>query len=144
VDTIQFLTGSLPERVHAECISSDNEKVTNFDNVNITIRMKDGSLGIITYASNGDSSIPKERIVMSRGNSTAVMDNFATLTMARGGKQTKKSAAGDKGHKNEVLAFIDAIRTKKDHIIPLESLLATSRATFAVLESLNSKEVIGL
>jgi polar amino acid transport system substrate-binding protein len=144
IDTIQFLTGAHPIRVSAECISSDNEAVTNFDTVNITMRMSDGSVGVITYLANGDGSIPKERIMMSAGNSTAVMDNFQTLTLARNGKQSRKKGSGDKGHRNEVIAFMEAIRTKGPAAIPLESIMITTRTTFRVLEALNSKQTLDM
>ena len=118
--------------------------MSNYDNVNITLRMSDGSLGIITYASNGDSSVPKERIVMSNQQSTAVMNNFTTLDLVRGGKKIVKRSPGDKGHHNEVVAFIDAIRQKRSEVIPYESLFATTRTTFRILDSLNRKEVVAL
>ncbi len=144
IDTIQYLTDALPERVSAECIASDSEDVTNFDNVNITLRMRDGSMGIITYVANGDPSIPKERIVMSAGNATAMMDNFQSLTLARDGKQSRTKGSGDKGHRNEVLAFMDAVRRKQHEVIPIESLFATTRTTFRILEALNRREVIAV
>lgn len=144
IDTIQYLTGALPVRLSAECIATDNEAVTPFDNVNITMRLDDGSVGIITYVANGDGSIPKERIVMSCGNASAVMDNFSALTLARAGKQTRKKGAGDKGHQAEVIAFMDAIRKKTAPVIPLESLMATTRATYAVLEALTNHSVVSL
>ncbi len=144
IDTIQYLTGADPVRIHAESMFTENEAVVNHDNINITMRMSDGSLGIITYAANGDTSIPKERISMSNANSTAIMDNFMSLTLARGGKQTVKKSAGDKGHKAEVQAFMDAIRNKQEYVIPFESLVATTRATFAAVRSLNLKEPVAL
>jgi predicted dehydrogenase/threonine dehydrogenase-like Zn-dependent dehydrogenase len=144
IDTIQFLTGADPVRISADNMFTENEAVVNHDNVNITMRMSDGSLGIITYAANGDTSIPKERIVMSSANASAVMDNFSTLTMARGNKQTVKKSSGDKGHKAEIQAFMDAIRNKKPFVIPYASLLTTSRATFAVMRSLNLKEPVSM
>jgi predicted dehydrogenase/threonine dehydrogenase-like Zn-dependent dehydrogenase len=144
VDTIQFLTGGTPVRISAESIASSNEAVTNWDNVNITMRMDNGSLGIITYASNGDSSIPKERIVMSSGNASAIMDNFQSLLLARGGKQERKRGSGDKGHRNEVIAFMDAIRNRTSDVIPLESLLATTRTTFRILDALRTRETVAL
>ena len=81
---------------------------------------------------------------MSCGNATAVMDNFHTLTLARDGKQSKKKGDGDKGHHNEVVAFMNAIRKKSKPAIPLESILATTRATYRVLDALNRKEVVSL
>jgi polar amino acid transport system substrate-binding protein len=112
--------------------------------VNITIRLSDGSVGVITYVANGDPSIPKERIVMSCGNATAVMDNFQNLTLARDGKQIRKKGDGDKGHRNEVIAFMEAIRKKSDSIISLESILATTRTTFRIIDALNKKEIVSL
>jgi predicted dehydrogenase/threonine dehydrogenase-like Zn-dependent dehydrogenase len=144
IDTIQFLTGAHPRRISAECIASENASVTNHDNVNITMRMTDGSVGIVTYVSNGDPSIPKERIVMSRGNASAVMENFQSLTLARNGKSTRRKGDGDKGHRNEVIAFMDAIRRKSAPVIPIDSLFVTTRATFRILDALNRKEVVTL
>ncbi|MBR9976940.1 MAG: bi-domain-containing oxidoreductase [Bacteroidetes bacterium] len=144
IDTIEYLTGALPLRVAAEAIATENEAITPYDNVNITMHMQDGSLGIITYVANGDGSIPKERIVMSSGNATAVMDNFQSLILARDGRQSRKKGDGDKGHRNEVLAFMDAIRKKDEPLISLDSLLATTRCTFHILEALNSKDVVTL
>jgi predicted dehydrogenase len=142
IDTIQFLTGAQPVRVSADCAVSRSEAVTNFDNVNITLQMSDGSLGIVTYVSNGDGSIGKERIVMSAGNSTAVMDNFQVLTLARAGRQRSVRSNGDKGHQNEVRAFLDAIRRKLPELIPYDGLFTTTRATFAAVASLNRREPV--
>jgi predicted dehydrogenase/threonine dehydrogenase-like Zn-dependent dehydrogenase len=145
IDTIQFLTGgALPVRLHAEHIATDNTAVTPHDNVAITMRMSDGSIGVITYVSNGDTSVPKERIVMSAGLSTAIMDNFTTLDLYRGGKKSTKKSAGDKGHRNEVIAFMDAIRAHRAEVIPFDSMIATTRATFRILDSLVQKQAVTL
>jgi polar amino acid transport system substrate-binding protein len=144
IDTIQFLTGGNPVRLHAENISTTNEALTAADNIVVSLRMDNGSAASIVYASNGDSSIPKERIVMSCGNSTAIMENFTALTLARNGKQEKKTSPGDKGHKAEIDAFINAVRQSTGELIPYTSLFATTRATFAILESLRTKEAVNL
>lgn len=144
IDTIQYFTDADPIRLHAESIQSQNEAVTQFDNINVTMRMSDGSLGIITYLANGDVSIPKERIEMHCGNGSAVMDNFSSLVLAQNGKQRKKSGNGDKGHRNEIIAFIDAIKQKKPDVIPIQSLFTTTRATFRILESLRTKSVVAI
>lgn len=144
VDTIQYLTGSLPARIHAEYMRTDNTAIEPYDNVHITMRMENGSLGLITYASNGDTSLPKERITMSCGNATGVMNNFTELLLSRGGKKEMKKSAGDKGHHNEVVTFMDAIRARQREVIPYSSLFATSRATFRIMESLRTTQVLPL
>jgi polar amino acid transport system substrate-binding protein len=144
IDTIQYLTGALPEQIHAEALRSASVAVTNEDSLNITMRMTDGSVGVITYASNGDSTMAKERIVMSNANSSAVMNNFSTLELYRSGKKTLRKSPGDKGHRDEVAAFIAAIKERRSELIPYESLFATTRATFRILDSLRWKEALPL
>ena len=81
---------------------------------------------------------------MSSANRTAVMDNFESLILARDGKQSSKKGTGDKGHKNEVQAFMQAIRDGKSELISIESMLATTRATFAAVKSLQDKQTVAL
>ncbi len=144
IDTIQFLTGAAPSRIHAERIASESEAVTNCDTLNITMRMSDGSLGIITYVSNGDNGVPKERITMSNAGSTAVLNNFMSLELYRAGKREVKKSSGDKGHRDEVRDFLQAIRSRGGSVIPVESLVATTRATFRILDSLQWNEIVTL
>ncbi len=142
IDTAQYLTDSNPERIFAERIRSDSDTAASSDNISITLRMGDGSIATIIYASNGDSSFPKERIIMSRGRATAHMNNFTTLEMYGSGKRTVVKSPGDKGHRNEVGAFIDAIKSKLPAVIPFESMAATTRATFGIVESLRTRGII--
>ncbi len=145
IDTIQFLTGgATPVRIHAENIATDNSAVATHDNVAITMRMSDGSVGVITYVANGDTSVAKERITMSAGLSTAIMDNFMTLDLYRGGKKTTRKSSGDKGHRNEVIAFMDAIRRHQSEVISFDSMIATTRATFRIVDALAEKSPLTL
>jgi len=93
VDLIQFLTGSKVERVFAESIAVDNSAITTNDNVNITLKMKGGSLGIITYIANGDSGLSKERIEVTSGRRAAILDNFQYAYFYRKGRETKSGTA---------------------------------------------------
>ena len=47
-----------------------------------------------------------------------------------------------KGHKEEVKAFINAIKKGTESPIPFDSILATTLVTFAIKESLASGEVV--
>lgn len=144
IDTIQYLTDAAPVRVFAECIQSPNSATSNHDTVSITLRMSDGSVGVITYIANGDSTVPKERITVSASLSTAILHNFTSLELYRGGKRSVHKGDGDKGHRDEVRAFIDALRQRRRDVIPLESLFLTTRSTFRILDSLARKEAIDL
>lgn len=137
VDFIQFVTGALPERVFAECISSSNENTTNRDNVAITLRLSDGSIGQIVYVANGSALLNKERIEISGGGSTFVIDDFKVGELFSDGNFKKIQKPG-KGHHEEVEVFLKSIREGSPSPISLESLLATTAATFEILNSLQT------
>ncbi len=68
---------------------------------------------------------------------TAVIDNFQRLSLFQDGKKREfKLASINKGHRDEVRSFLAAIQEGTPSPIPFESLLATTRTTFKVLESL--------
>ncbi len=137
IDTIQYLTKGEPTQVFAQSLSLSGKR-TQSDNVVITIRLSNGSLGTIVYLANGDAAVAKERIEMSSGGKTAIIDNFKTLeTYAGGTRKTHDSMTADKGHKTEVEEFISSVHLAAD-LIPFQSLVATTRATFKVIESLET------
>lgn len=145
VDLMQFITDSYPVNIYAESISAHSETVIDNDNVNISIKFNDGSLGNILYLANGDSSFPKERIEIFGNSSIAIIDDFKKLYMVRNGKtKTITKFTQDKGHKNELSMFIDAIKNGKQMPIPFTESVITTLTTFAVEESLKKKTVIYL
>ncbi len=138
VDLIQFLTGSTVEKVYAESISSQNSATMNNDNVNITLRLKNGSLGIITYLANGDSALPKERIEVTAGKRAAVIDNFQHVYFYHDGKE-KRTGTGkiDKGIGNEVEAFMRSAASDRYPLITFDELVNTTLTTFKINDSLS-------
>ncbi len=145
VDYIQYLTGSRIVKVYAESISTDNSSITIGDNVNITLKMSDGSLGIVTYLANGDSSLPKERIEITSGKRAAILDNFRNLYLYKNGK-TSKTGTGrlDKGIGNEVKVFMQSVNSGHGGPIPFDQLINTTLATFRILSSLSVGEAVTL
>ena len=144
IDCMAFLTGALPVRVYAECISSDNIQTFNHDNVCITIKFSDGSIGTLQYASNGDSSQPKEYCEIFCESSSAVMNNFESVDFFRAGKKTRKSFNGKKGHNEEVALTVDAMRNGKSMPIAYNVIRAVTLSTFAAIESIKCGEPIGV
>ncbi len=138
IDCLIYLTGSVPIRVFAECISGSSEDQYNPDNTIITIKFSDGSVGTVQYISNGDSSVPKEFCEVFCEDSIAIMNNFTEVLYARGGKTHKANYDGKKGHKEEVAAMIEALRKGGEMPIPYNQLRNASLMTFAALESLDT------
>ncbi|HQJ74615.1 MAG TPA: bi-domain-containing oxidoreductase [Bacteroidota bacterium] len=142
VDVIQYLSDSYPISVFAQSISSQNSMITDFDNINVTLKMKNGSLGIITYLANGDKGVNKERMEVTGGNLYAILDNFEELSLYKKENKTIiKNKGIDKGWKQEIFEFLDGIKKGKSPI-EYNSIRITTLTTLKILESLRTNELV--
>ena len=137
IDLLQFFTGSLPVRVFAECIGSDNGRVKNDDNILITIRFRNGSVGTITYVAEGDKALAKERVELFGGGKAAIIHDFRSGEIFHNNKARTLKLDG-KGHRQEVEAFLHAVKTGGNSPISFESIYYTTLTTFKILDSLSS------
>ena len=141
VDVMQFLCGSLPTSVYAVA-PTDNARRYNHDNVLITIAFADGSAGTIHYLANGANAVEKEYLEVFGDSKTARMWDFKKLECAVERKKSTASFSGDKGHAAEMKALLDGFESGTGSPVIIDSLAATSRATFAVLDSLRTGCVV--
>ncbi|HEU4796497.1 MAG TPA: Gfo/Idh/MocA family oxidoreductase, partial [Pyrinomonadaceae bacterium] len=132
VDLMQFLTGASPISVFAESVSAKSPKIVDADSVFITLRFADGSNGAIAYLSEGDKSLPKERVEIFGGGKSFVIDDFRT------GK------VQDKGQRTQIQRICASMLQGERAPIDLNELVATTRTTFRILDSLRSKCVVSL
>ena len=140
VDLLSFLADSLPVRVRATGLPDGGRY--REDNVVITLDFENGSVGTITYTDAGDRAMGKERVEAFGGGVSAALDDFRTLALHRGGKSRRDRSRlrQDKGHVGEWRAIGRALREGGELPISLESLVATSLATFAAVRSLRTGE----
>jgi predicted dehydrogenase/threonine dehydrogenase-like Zn-dependent dehydrogenase len=133
IDTLSWWTGSLPAEVYA---LSGPEK----GDVHATVRFQNGSTGTINYITGGNSRYPKETLDAAGAGRSARLDNFRKATVWTGRRQSAMKSRGgpDKGQQAQLVKFVEACLTGGPMPIPVESLLATTRATIAVGESLLS------
>lgn len=139
IDLMHFLTGSVATRVFAESIASRNHKITDSDSVFISLKFADGSNGTIAYMAEGDKALPKERVEIFGEGRSFVIDDFRRTSRYEGGKETtKKSMSQDKGQSAEVRAVCSVVLDEIDAPISLNDLVATTRATFRINDSLKN------
>jgi predicted dehydrogenase/threonine dehydrogenase-like Zn-dependent dehydrogenase len=132
IDTLGWWTGSLSEEVYAV---PGLEK----DDVQVTVRFRNGSSGVISYFTAGNTRFPKETFDAAAGGQSARLDNFRKATVwARRGHSTNRARGQDKGQRAELARFVETSLTGAAMPIPLEDLIAVTRATIAVRESLSS------
>jgi predicted dehydrogenase len=108
--------------------------------VQATLRFANGAAGTIAYLTGGSVRYPKETMDATSGGRSGRLDNFRSAAVWTGrGKSTRKARGGqDKGQRTELAEFVEAVRTGASMPISIDSLLATTRATIAVGESLLS------
>lgn len=142
VDLFNHLTGSRPTRVFAAAMRSPQHLD---DTVTVSLAYEDGSIGTIVYVSNGDPSLPKERIEVFVHGAAGVLDDFRALTIhSRGKRREKKLLTQDKGQGELVRRFVESIRLGQAPIITPEEVILASRTTFAILESIRSGRAVEL
>ena len=72
----------------------------------------------------------------------AVLDDFRKLEMVENGKRKEERRTQDKGWRDEWMSFVKAIREGGEPPIPYDQLIGATRATFAAVESLRSRQEI--
>jgi predicted dehydrogenase len=140
LDLMQHLAATPITSVFAQPLATPDSVA---DDVVLSLVFGDGSIGSLTYASDGDRSLSKERLEVIGDGRAAVLDDFRALDTFVGGR--KHSSGGglasgrqDKGHAAELAAFVDAVRYGKPSPIDPESAAHTTRVTFAAVESARS------
>ena len=85
VDTMSWWIGSDPVEVMTM-------PAAGADEVQVSIRYGDGSLGTVTYLTNVHRKFPKETFEASSGGRTARLDNFRRATVWSGARGSRQSA----------------------------------------------------
>jgi predicted dehydrogenase/threonine dehydrogenase-like Zn-dependent dehydrogenase len=136
IDLACFLAGSAPASIQAHALDQSHHDAGH-QSFRIEITFENGATAGIDYLSNGDSSLPKERIEIHRSGTSIVIDDFKSASLHRAGKsRTKKWAARDKGHRAEVKAFLHAVRTGATTPIPEEESILSMALTLAAARSI--------
>lgn len=141
VDLMQFITGTPPVSVFAESISARNESTVDADSVFINIRFADGSNGSIAYLSEGDKTLPKERIEIFGSGQAFVLDDYKRAAIYKDGREEEITLrAQDKGQREQIQIVCASILKGSAAPISLEELTATTRTTFRILDSLRTHQ----
>ncbi|MCB2203156.1 bi-domain-containing oxidoreductase [bacterium] len=141
IDLAMFIAGAPITSVSAHETASGSKLR---DTVSVSLGFANGSSATISYFSNGSKKLSKEYLEVFCNGVSAVVDDFSVM-MVYGEKERKvKLKKQDKGHAAGVKAFIDAIKEGKPAPIPFEEIYLSSRATFAVLESIRDRKMVHL
>jgi predicted dehydrogenase/threonine dehydrogenase-like Zn-dependent dehydrogenase len=145
LDVFSFLTQARPVSVMATTLRPEQATQDDLENVTVIVNYKDGSVGNLLYLTQGGVKVPKEYLEVFGGGRTAQLNNFRWLTLFEDRARHKvKVRALNKGHKQELHAFVSAVKSGREMPIPLDSLLHTTLTTLAVTESLRTGQPVEL
>jgi polar amino acid transport system substrate-binding protein len=119
VDFLQFAARSRTVSVFAQGFGADN--------VQVALRFADGSVGSVDYFSVADATLAKEHFEAFGGGQHLVVTDFR-----------------DKGQVAEIREFIAAVKTGGPMPMGLEEIVNSTRATLAVLRSMQSGQAVAL
>jgi predicted dehydrogenase len=138
IDYACFLADALPVSIDARALDDAGESF------HIEIAFENGASAGIDYLSRGDVSLAKERFEIHRSGLSIVIDDFRSAVLHRGGKRAamKRWKGRDKGHRAEVRAFLEAVRTGAPTPIPEEESLRSTALTLAAAMSLREGRAI--
>ncbi|MBW3541189.1 MAG: hypothetical protein KY476_13050, partial [Planctomycetes bacterium] len=143
IDLVRHLCGSSIVSVQATMLGGSDR--VREDKLTVTLAMADGSFGAIHYLANGHRGFPKERLEVFCGGRVLQLDNFRRLT-GWGWKHFRRTRLWrqDRGHRQEVRAFLQAVAAGKPSPVPFEEAAEVTRATFAAVEAAQSGNRISL
>jgi len=141
-DFFAFLTESAPRRVYA--VRPGDQTGTN--DAQVTVEYVDGSICQLLYTTQGSPSFSKERVEVFAGGKVAVLEDFRQLHVAIGGRKPKRHRLlqAEKGHAEEVRAFLDAVRTGRDMPVAIDSIVNTTLTSLGAVASMQRREPVEL
>ena len=137
IDLMQYFIGAEPTDVYAQSITSENSKITPYDNIAVVINFSNGSIGNLVYLANGNTSLPKEYIEVFGAGKIGTINDFKQGEIFNGNKKIKIKSSG-KGHKQEINSFLTEMLAGNDAPISFRSICLTTLTTFKIIDSLQT------
>ena len=137
IDLIGYLCGSRIVEVRGRRLT------TGSDSTEIWLKLADGSTGTVFYTAEGDSSFSKERFECFTDGMVAVVEDFRSGMVVRGGRSRKLRSLGqDKGHNREMELLVTAVAGVCKWPAPFAELANSTLATFAAVRSIATGESV--
>jgi predicted dehydrogenase/threonine dehydrogenase-like Zn-dependent dehydrogenase len=137
IDLLQFIIDHPIVSVNSTAIGGERPLNEREDKVTISILFSDGSTGTVHYFANGNKKYPKEKVVIFSDERVLELDNYIKMR-GYGFKKfrTMKTWKQEKGHREELTAFISRVEIGGGALIPWESMESVTRASFLAMQNI--------
>lgn len=134
IDLARFWTGSPISGCRVAAARDPGGRPID-DVASIHVEFADGSLAVVNYLANGSPQVPKERMECFFDGRTLSVENWRELrTWDRVLPTFRLPGRPEKGHREEMRAFVEAVRRGDPPPIPLDEILEVSLAAITAGE----------
>lgn len=145
IDLIQCLVGAPIVRVSAERVSGDNRSVVNNDNIAMSFKLRDGSVGSLVYSASGDKAYSREMTEIFFDGKTIVSKDFRVSEFHKGGKsEIFKTNSQEMGYAQELKHFVSSVVGNETSKMSLSDAFETMDVIFAIERALATAAIITL
>ncbi len=123
IDLLYFILGGDIDKLYTSQMEDSSR-----DSLSISLTFKNGSMGVINYFCNGNKAFPKERVEVFNEGNIFQINNFNNLKhFSQVGLKKSRSFMQDKGHRNCIRDFNNALLNNKPMPIHHEEIFDISR-----------------
>jgi predicted dehydrogenase/threonine dehydrogenase-like Zn-dependent dehydrogenase len=145
IDLIQCLAGAPIIRISAERISGDNRSTVNNDNVAMSFKLRDGSVGSLIYSASGDKAYSREMTEIFFDGKTIFSKDFRVSELHANGKATAfKTSSQEMGYKQELEHFVAATRGVAKPAVSLQDNISIMSVVFGIETALATATTVAL
>jgi predicted dehydrogenase/threonine dehydrogenase-like Zn-dependent dehydrogenase len=142
VDVLQYLTGRDPVEVVARESRSAAAGASG-RTLLVTLMFGDGCAGSVVYADGADRAGWRERLDAYGAGTSATLEDYRRLTLVRAGRVRRiRRAEAARGHREELAAWMAAVRGLAPAPVPASTYAANTLAGFAALESVRTGRAV--
>ncbi len=142
-DFFTFLTEAEMTEVSATALRPTTDHYTTSDNFVASVAFADGSIASLTYTALGAPGHPKELIDVYNDGRVFSISDFRSLQAEGSDLKPVKSRVQDKGHKAEIIAFVEAIQAGGPWPLPLWEQVQATRIALAVEKAISAAKMTG-
>lgn len=140
IDLAYYIAGAKISSVNATVLNT-NPQLN--DTVSVNLTFTNGSIANISYFSNGNKNVPKERIEIFSNGTVFLIDDFKSLEIHKEESSKKiKLKSQDKGHSKQFELVLDSLKKGKEFPISFNEIYHSSFVTLETIRSIKEKRII--
>ena len=135
-DLFTFLTESKVSDIKVSSIHVANDEHADNENFAATLSFEDGSVGSLTFTSLGSSKYPKEIFHVYADEAVHILTDYRKLESVDSSSNVIRSDNIEKGHFEELEAFVDVLKNGGEWPIPFWHQIQASRIALTIEEQI--------